>query len=54
MGDQKQNPGLTDEEKKRENERADYQKDRPSNSKRQEEQDPSRIKQDDPKRETTR
>ena len=53
----KQNPGLTDQEKKRENERADYQKDQASNPERQKKQDPqfdpSHI-QDDPNRETTR
>jgi hypothetical protein len=58
MGDQnnegKQNPGLTDEEQKRENERADYQKGQASNPERQEKQDPqfdpSHI-QNDPNRE---
>jgi hypothetical protein len=54
MGDQKRNSGLTDEEQKREDERTDYQKDRASNPERQEEHDPSRIKHDAPKRETTR
>lgn len=61
MGDQKnedkQNPGFTDEEKKREKERSDYQKDQASNPERQKKQDPqydpSHI-QDDPNRETTR
>ena len=61
MGDpstrDKQNPGFTDEEKKREKERADYQKDQASNPERQKKQDPqydpSHI-QDDPNRETTR
>jgi hypothetical protein len=47
MGDQKQKPGLTDEEKKRESERADYQKGGASK------QDPSRTQQNDPKRKTT-
>ena len=47
MGDQKQKPGLTDEEKKRENERADYQKGGASK------QDPSRTQQNGPKRKTT-
>jgi hypothetical protein len=58
MGDQndkgKQKSGLTDEEQKRENERADYQKGRASNRERKEEHNRSRIKQDDPERETTR
>ena len=66
MGDQdqdKQNPGYTDEEKKRENERAgqkkqeSYEKDQASNPERRERQDPqydpSHI-QNDPKRDTTR
>jgi hypothetical protein len=64
MGDQKnedkQNPGFTDQEKKRENERAGqnpYDDDQASNPERQKKQDPqfdpSHI-QDDPNRETTR
>lgn len=67
MGDQKnedkQNPGYTDQEKKRENERAgqkpqeSYEKDQASNPERRERQDPqydpSHI-QDDPSRESSR
>ena len=64
MGDQKnedkQDPALTDEEKKRERERAGqtpYDKDQASNPERRERQDPqfdpSHI-QNDPSRETTR
>ena len=52
MGNRKQNPGLTDEEKKREKERADYGKGWASKRKRQKEQ--GRRQQNDPKRETTR
>lgn len=67
MGDQKdhekQNPGYTDQEKKRENERAgqkpqeNYEKDRASNPERRERQDPQydpSHTQNDPGRETTR
>jgi hypothetical protein len=64
MGDQKnedkQNPGFTDQEKRRENERAGqnpYDKDQASNPERQKKHDPqldpSHI-QEDPTRETTR
>ena len=52
----KPNPGLTDEDQKRERERA-YQKDQASNPERQKKQDPqydpSHI-QNDPNRDTTR
>ncbi len=54
MGNQKQNPALTDEEQKRENERADYQKGRASNRERKEEQNRSRTQQNGPKREIAR